>query len=251
MGNGWAPKVYKPTIDNFRLKALFFGSPGVGKTTLAVSANECEWMSPTLLVNVEGGTLVTIGRDSATWDFANFADLESLFNWLAYSKENTYKTVIIDTLSELQAKNLEAIVGKAIERGNNAKRIDQDDIWQEDYQKSTQYMRRVVRRFRDLPLHVIFTCHDTVMTDGGNVDRVVPALTPKLRASVTGMVDVLGYLYVATVEAEGSGEQKLVRRLLVQPSGKYTAKDRTPGSKLGVFIEDPTMSVIAEKIRSI
>lgn len=243
---GFEPKIYQPRIENYHLKMLIYGPPGVGKTWLAASANDCEWMQPALLLNVEAGTLATVERSSPTVDFEGFEALNKLFWWLATAKHG-YKTFIIDTLTELQAKNLEVIVESEVRKKTNPKRTDIDDIWHDDYAKSTQALQRICRAFRDLSMHVIFICHETLVGEGNNV-TVEPLLTPRLRNSIIAYCDVVGYLYTILNEEGAQSKPNIVRRLLVQSHPRYRTKDRSPGQKLGGVIESPTMNEVARRL---
>lgn len=248
---GYTPLIYKPTLDNFYLKAILYGDPGVGKTTLAASANDCPGMSPALLLSIESGTLALVETPNTpvstcdVIDFNGWDGVKSLFEWLAL-KNHPYKTFIVDTVSELQMKGLEQIVASALKKGG--KRESLDEVWQEDYGKSTSQMRRFMRAVRDLPMNVIFTCHAANGPDG---KEVFPALTPKLRQSAIGYVDLVGYMYAQdTGEKDPTTQEPVMsRKLLVRPFGKYTAKDRTPGGRLGTVIDSPSMTSIMNKIR--
>jgi hypothetical protein len=250
--------VYKPSGTGYYLKALFYGDPGVGKTTLAASAEAVPEMKDALLINIEGGALAVsdpsvYGADSVidAVDFSGFDFLQTVFAGLAKG-DHGYKTVIIDSLSELVKYNLDSIIQKKIDNG--ARNRDTDDIFLEDYGTMTKQMRRVVRMFRDLPMHVIYTCHAAPVDQSEN-SKIGPDLSNKLRASVIGYMDVVGYMYIGekTVTETGTdgkpAETKVpCRKLLCTPLGKFIAKDRSPGNKLGKTIDEPTMQIIMDKI---
>lgn len=241
-------KIYQPKMEGYFLKMLIYGSNGVGKTTLAETANDCPVTSKALFVNIEGGVLSVIHKKPDVVDLKNFDQLEEIFWFLAKSK-HTYRTVIIDSLSELQLFNLDKIVAEQLNKPSSkgAKRDSLDDVWKEDYGKSTQELRRVTRQFRDLPMHVVFTCLDSFSMDSEGEEKVFPALTPKLRNSVMGYMDVVGYMYNQRSKDE-NGKEQIVRKMLCQNYGKWSAKDRSPGGRLGLVLNDPTISVIMEKI---
>jgi hypothetical protein len=65
-----------------------------------------------------------------------------------------------------------------------------------------------------------------------------------------GYMDIIGYMYVDT-EAEEEAEEteaETPRRLLCRPFGKWVAKDRSPGQRLGLVVEDPSIPVIVDRI---
>jgi hypothetical protein len=255
-----ALKIYRPQIGTYKLKMLVYGPPGVGKTSLLATAGLHELTAPILLVNVEGGMLsvadsgvLGLVRPPDVVDLQGFDHLESIF-WYLAKGDHPYKSVGIDSLSELQMVNLENIVRKLVGKtsATGARRESMDDIWRDDYGTSTQQLRRVVRQFRDLPMHVFFSCHDATSQDKDKNEVAHPALTPKLRSAVMGYMDVIGYMYVES-EAEGGaapeGEQdQTQRRLLCRPFGKWVAKDRSPGQRLGLVIENPTIPIVIDRI---
>lgn len=242
--------VYKPSLDMYFLKMLVYGEAGVGKTTLCASAQAVESMREVLFCNIEGGALAisdpkVYGSLSVpdTIDFAGFAQLTELFKLLATPQgRGEYKTLVIDSLSELTSYNLDAIT--------SAKGRADEEVFLEDYGKLTKQMRRTVRMFRDLPMHVLYTCHDAPTNGKDPNSKVGANLPPKLRKSVEGMVDVVGYYYHAQVK-EGEGDKakvRDVRNLLVKPTTKFVAKDRSPGQRLGGIVVNPTMQIIMDKI---
>lgn len=252
------PAIYKPRIEQYKLKMMVYGPPGVGKTTLLTSAGLHKSTAPILLINIEGGILsvadssvIGLKEPPDVVDLKSFEGMEQIF-WYLAKGDHPYKSVGIDSLSELQMINLEGIVEKLVNKlsGSGAKRKSLDDIWQEDYGTSTQQLRRVVRQFRDLPMHVFFSCHDASSQDKDKNETVHPMLTPKLRAAVMGYMDVIGYMYVDSEVAieESTEEDETPRRLLCRPYQKWLAKDRSPGQRLGLVTEDPSIPVIINRI---
>jgi len=73
-----------------------------------------------------------------------------------------YRTVILDSLTELEAYCMNQLLGI-----NDTTTLDeevQSAEWSE-YKKNHTMMQRVVRAFRDLPLHVIFTASEQYQQD--------------------------------------------------------------------------------------
>ena len=123
------------------------------------------------------------------------------------------------------------------------KRHDPDIPEQRDYLRSAGQMRRLVRFFRDLPIHVFFTASAAWLQDPQTREnKLWPSLTGKLAFEIPGLVEIVGYL--AIVE----NEDKTERWLFTQPSGRFEAKDRTEGGKLGEYIIEPTIPKILDLI---
>lgn len=241
--------IYKASTEHFKLKALFYGPPGVGKTTLCATADLVPEMYPAIVMNIEAGVLsltdpgVYGGKEPVdVVDFTSWEDLDKFIHWLE-DMEHGYKTVIVDSVSEMTKLSLDHVVANA------TKKRPEDEVFLEDYGSNNKRMRRFIRRFRDLPMHVLMTCHDSEIEDSDKSKKTVPGLSPKLRTSVCGYVDVVGYVYRDDVEEDDKTSDRGVR-MLTKPWPKWEAKDRSPGEKLPEIMKNPTMETIWRAITS-
>lgn len=218
------------------INALFYGFSGAGKTRLAGSAAVVEAMCPVLLIDVEGGKL-TLRDTYPTVDTVRvrtWQDMQEVYNELY--ENMTYKTVIMDSLTETQKFSMYTIMLDLVR--NDADR-DPDVPGMREWGKNIEQTRKLVRAFRDLPCNTIFTalCAEEKNAKTGAMHKR-PSLSGKLKDEVAAFVDIVGYLYVK----EHEEEQK--RFLLTQQTETEIAKDRT--SKLPQVIEFPTMKEIYE-----
>lgn len=227
---------------------LVYGEPGAGKTYLAATAQDSDDTKPILFLDSEGGT-VTIRRrkDVDVKSIRTMADIESIHNSL-YADFDTgdgyYKTIIIDSLTELQGLDLRTVSEEEYRR--NPDRVDKDVPTQRGWGKSRSRMSKIIRAFRDLPCHTICTAllHSEFDENTG-ITTVFPAFPGKLRAEVPGYFDVVGYLRAE----EGKNEAKEVivnRYLQVSKTRRVVAKDRT--SSLGDVVENPSIPLMWELI---
>lgn len=252
------------------LKLLVYGNYGVGKTTLAASAMEVENMRDVVMVSAESGDLAVEnveGLDSI--DVQDFRQLGQIHEYLRQhckardagdtdrlrameaalrevdekdiKEPKQYRTVIIDSLSELEAYCFNQLLGIT-----DTTRLDEETQSAEwaEYKKNHTMLLRVVRAFRDLPMHVIFTCGEKYNQDETKKYKYTLDLTGQLAKKIQGFMDMVGYY------AMGRGDEgRVLRRLYVMPSGtgRYDAKHRYQAFK-GDHFDDPTLESILEEV---
>jgi hypothetical protein len=217
---------------------LVYGESGIGKTTLAGSAVEVPEMRPVIFLDIEGGTLSLRDRYPEvekvridSWD-----DLVETYKGL---RENPteYRTVVLDSISELQEFGMDEIMLRAIRKAEDeGDERDPDLPSIGEHGKSANRMRKVIRRFRDLPMNTIFTALERVDIDPKRRKFIKPQVSPNLSGQLAGFLDVVLYMYNKEVDGE-------IRRIVLsRTTDEVTAKDRT--NRLPETIVDPTMSVI-------
>jgi len=216
------------------IKIIVYGPPGVGKTYFSSSAPKA------LFVDVEGGTLSikNAGRQLDVVKVNKFRDIFEIHKFLASGKHE-YESVIVDSLTELQKKSMDGIIEEAY-RKDPTKR-DPDVAELRDWGKNTAQLRKAVRYFRDLPMNVIFTALAKESKDERTGEiSIGPDLTPKLQNDVAGYLDIIGHM------SAKDKEDGIVRQMLVQPTGKYMAKDRS--GRLGKVVNAPDFRQILDVI---
>ena len=243
------PHIKQLREAKFFIKMLVYGDNGAGKTVFGASAMDCDVCKEVLFVNIEGGMLSISKRKTLEhWDIIEFSEIKEVLRYLQ-EEEHPYKCVVLDSVTELMLRSLDAIVRDAMAAPPRGKpRTDEDEIRIDDYGKNTQAIRKVLRDFRDLPMHVIMTALAIESKDEEGVITVAPQLTEKLRNSVMGYVDIVAYMHVKKIAKEG--KEELIRSFLFQPYGKYRAKDRTPDGKMGDFLVGPTVQKIMDLANS-
>lgn len=214
------------------LNMLVFGMPGAGKTYLAGTAQDHPMTSPVLLLDVEGGTITLRDRkDIDVIQVRSPEDVSRIHNSLRTENNGYYKTVVIDSLSELQDVDLAAIMRRMVQSRPDR---DPDIPDQREWGQSRVHMRKIVRYFRDLPMNTIFTAlvYENKDPQTGQV-TLHPNLPGKLRIEVPGFLDVVGYLYT-TIDGE-----EVTRTIQFQQTRKVIVKDRT--SAFGRKMDNPTI----------
>jgi hypothetical protein len=227
------------------LNFLVYGPPGAGKTWLAGTAEDDSRTSPVLFVDIEGGAATIRNRQGIDIPSAikSIQEMEALYNklWKSIDKGKLYyKTVVVDSLSELTDVDMRSIMKEAYQR--NPDKVDKDVPSQREWGKARSHMRTIVRAFRDLPCNVIFTAQLATVQEEGQPTLNQPGFAGKLRTELPGFMDVVGYLY-----ADVQGEV-ITRKLQVQGTRRVVAKDRT--STLGSVLENPTIPMMFDLIHS-
>jgi len=248
------------------LKMLIYGEYGVGKTTLAASAAFVPDMCDVLLIDAESGDMSIEDIDSEHIDTVpvsnhrQFARLHEFLGLHCAARDKgdedalwklqnrfapeinvlrKYKTVIIDSLTEVQKMAMYQLLG--IKVGEHSLDIEPDSPQFKEWNTSSEMILLLVRSFRDLPMNVIVVCSQDVEIDDKKRMYRTPALPGKLSSRVQGFFDCVGY-YVAGAANEGG---EIQRRLWLQPGKTFHAKNRFPRFD-GAYVDDPDMFAIYE-----
>lgn len=231
-----AVKIRKPDSKRF-CKALVFAPGGAGKTVLLGSAALDERTSPCLFIDFEGGSESLAGLDIDVAEVNSWQDYNEIFELLA-SGDSGYKSTAIDSISETHKFALLDILAR---EGPNRK--DPDLLQQGDYGKATVQLRRLLREFRDLPMHVFFASHakEVEIPREGRVR--IPDMAGQMAEEVAGLMSVCGYL--AQFEEEG----ELHRTLLLHSFPKYRIKARTRwGETAPEELIDPDITILLDAL---
>ena len=237
-------RISKPADEGI-INMLIYGEPGVGKTRLAGSASAVEEMSPVLVWDFEGGTL------SLAQDYPD-VEVARVTSWTAVDKlygalynNNPYKTIILDSLSEIQKFSMAQIMKDVVAKDSSR---DPDIASVREWGKNGEQMRRLVRALRDLPCNTIFTALSREEKDEhSGMTKIRPALPGQMKGEVAGYVDIVAYMYKKEVRTGGEREMKTL--LLTQGTERQVAKDRS--GQLPPLMEAPTMKDIYEHIKGV
>ena len=238
-----------------RLNILIYGLTDAGKTRLLGSAQRCKATSPSLLLDVDGGTQTLAGSAIDIFRPQSFSEIQDAYNFLRYENK-TYKSVGIDSLTEIQRKlSMGEIIGTLTEGAGYDNLAEHIPPTRYDWLQSGEQMRRFIRAFRELAylpdkkrrIHVIFGALEKY---DENRRIVCPSLPGLLGLEVGASVDIMGRLSVEEVDV-GKGEEEDLEeyRLLTMKESvdedeiKYLGRARVPlNSEFPKEIWQPTMS---------
>jgi hypothetical protein len=226
------------------INMLIYGQYGVGKTLLAGSADEVPELRKVLVLDIEGGAL-TLRHTFPNVDtvrITNWDDLANIYNELRSGLQRDYNTIVVDSLTEAQSFNMDAIMMKMVAHyETEGKMRDEDIAGLQEWQKNQSQIRKFIRLYRDLPVTVIFTALVKEDRDkmSGKV-RILPNLPGKLAGQVPAMFDEVLYYNIQTLDGTP------VRVLQTASTEKVAAKDRS--GQLDAMIPNPTMKILYDKM---
>ena len=243
-------KIERPEASK-HLNIIIYGASGVGKTLLAGTAINCEETFPALFIDIDSGISTLDGWDIDVVRPRSWNDINEIYK--SFLKGDTgYKSVIIDSLTELQKKfSMGTILGELENNQYNDLSVANVPNRQ-DWMKSGEQMRKLIRAFRDLAyledkesrVHVIM-----IALEKQDDDRRItcPQLPGVLGPECAAYVDVLGRLSrISMPNTDPDSEEDTVNRrhLLLDEFEndhgiKYMAKSRM--KHLGVQLWDPTI----------
>jgi len=227
------------------LTLMVYGESKVGKSTFAVTASY-----PRLMLDVEGGHRFLpinvkywdpIREDppqaDGTWDTVvvqvrDYDVVMKAFQWLQSGKHQ-FKSLIIDSISELQVKCMDNIAGT-------------EQMKMQQWGELLRHMGALLRDLRDLTMHPTQPLEAVVLTAmarKGQDGVYRPYLQGQLAIQAPYFYDVLGAITVETVPNPDPMQAPYkVRRMYVERTPEYEAGERVQG-RLGKVVEQGDLGV--------
>ena len=229
---------------NRSLTLMIHGESKTGKSTLAVSAPE-----PRLMHDVEGGhkflPIKVKYWDPMTseppeydgsWDTCvvvttSYDQMLRSFAWLQSGK-HPFKSVIVDSISELQVKAIESIAGR-------------EQLQLQTWGELLRAITGLMRDLRDLTTHASNPLQAVVLTamtrEQNGVRR--PYLQGQSAVTAPYLYDITGYLAIEEwPDPDPTKPHNKFRRLHISQSNKFIAGERV-GGRLGTVVEQDDLSV--------
>lgn len=265
------------------LKFLVYGKHGSGKTELVASSVDVASMNDVLMIDTDKGEItiqdskrIKNGHKLHHVEVNHIKTIGQVHDFLkahAFHRDNNdteklyvlqskitgmtvqelkeagppamYRTVIIDSLTELDTLSNWAILGLDPVKVMQGDMADLDVAGWPEFRKNNEMVRMLIRAFRDLPFHVLYTAAEAWTQDETKKFHYSPAMTGKLASQIQGFMDIVGWLITGQPEEN----KEAPRRLYVQPiniGSRFDAKNRR-SIFTGSYFEDPSMQSIMTK----
>ena len=227
------------------LTIMVYGESKVGKSTFAVTAPY-----PRLMLDVEGGhRFLPINvkywdpiREEppvadGTWDTVvvqvrDYDVVMKTFQWLQSGKHQ-FKSLIIDSISELQVKCMDNIAGT-------------EQMKMQQWGELLRHMGALLRDLRDLTMHPTQPLEAVVLTAmarKGQDGVYRPYLQGQLAVQAPYFYDILGAITVEQVANPDPMQAPYkVRRMYVERTPDYEAGERVQG-RLGKVVEQENLGI--------
>jgi len=214
------------------IRMVLYGKPGVGKTVFGATA------PAPLILAVEKGVLSIAKHFKQLTVIAidRYDELKLALAFLRRDAGKTYKSVVIDSLSEARRKHMDDLLEQ------HQKTAPSLDL----YLANTTELRRLVRDYCDLSINVLFICSIKTEKDDESGGRYISVgLTPQLAGEMPGYVDLVGYMGVKVMR-DAEKKTTVERFILTEPTDRIDAKDRS--GKLPRIVQPVTFGVIQDAI---
>jgi len=188
--------------------------------------NRIKWDPKTQEPPVADGTW-----DTCIVDCRDYETLLKVYDWLKIGRHQ-FKSLIIDSLSELQEKCMESLVGRS-------------QMKTQDWGDLGRMFTGMMRDMRDLTTHPTNPLEAVVLTamtkekDG----KMAPYLQGKSGTVGPYLFDLVGYLVIETYPNPDPTQPPIrYRRMYIDSNERYVAGERVQG-KLGSIVEQGDLSI--------
>jgi phage nucleotide-binding protein len=213
-------------LHSEQVKMLVYGQSGIGKTSLLGTMPERE----TLIVSAESGLLCLADKSIDVVEVKSYDAVRAAYAFLQKNEdEGRYKYIAIDSLTEISDLVVKSLKNREeYKNPSNALKM-----WGE----FNDTMIGLVKAFRDLPRHVVFSALSDDVNDGGIITKHPLISGNKAQKLLSSFFDEVFFLTI---------NQDNEREVCTQPTHQFIAKDRS--GKLASS-EAPNLNDIINKIQ--
>lgn len=221
------------TLAQEKLRLVVYGDPGVGKTTLALTAPR------PFVIDTDGGLVSAAikGVEATVYRPQGYRDLEALCYYLRDTRDS-YDTIVVDSLPALCTLTLNEIVDEG--KGKHGSTVTDMVPEQAEYGANLRQIQRFLNWLKALNKHVIVTAG--VRESKTSIGKNTPDLIPSILKDVQYWSSVTAELVIAPLQ-EGGEPQRI---LATVPSKQREAKSRF--ESLTPFVVDPTFPRMWEAV---
>jgi AAA domain len=228
------------------LTMLIYGASKAGKSTLAATAPY-----PRLMLDVEGGhrflnvNVIYWNPYSeqppvadGTWDTCvvivnDYDTVLKAYEWLR-SGQHQFKSLIIDSISELQVKLFDKLAGN-------------EQVKMQQWGEVLRHMGNFMRNVRDLTTHPTAPLEAIILTAMARRDnkdgKYHPYLQGQLATVAPYLYDITGAVAIETFQHPDPMQPPYkVRRMYIEETDVYEAGERVQG-RLGSIVEQDNLNV--------
>ena len=211
------PSEIKPLGDYDKyIHAMIVADAGFGKTVFGGTSEKALFLT----TDPEGTISAKMfGSTAEEWRIESWTEHNKAFAYLRDGgiKELGLNWVIVDNISE--AQNLALFETMALARARN-KNLDEFVPSQQDYQRSQNMMKVMVKKFHDLPVNILWTSWQAIQEDRDGEIFYAPAIHGQqgsLAQTIAGYMNIVGY---------GEVVEDGVRRVWFSHAEAFRGKDR-------------------------
>lgn len=240
------------------MRLAVYGRAGSGKTTLAST-----FPAPLLIdFKDEGTDSVADVKGLKVLPAVEWEDVESLY-WFLESGKHDFKTVILDTVTQMQEFAIKAVLGR-----KKKKIVGQAGDWgtmtKQDWGETASLMKTWIMHYRSLPINVVFIAQDRLFNSGDEGDdmddqiqpEMGPRLSPSVASTLNAAVDLLVNSFVREDVKRTRVAGKIVQTkkpqfcLRVGPHASFITKIRKPRSfSVPRFMVDASYEELVELVK--
>jgi len=202
-------------LDLQELICLFYGAPGVGKTTFA---NELP--KPNLFIATEDGQRALEAYVQKVTDWEQFLDVISL---LESGDGEKFTSVTIDTVD-----NLFTFCEDYVCKKNKIEHMS-DAEWGKGWKALEKEFRGAITRLQNTNIGVIFISHAQeveIKRRSLKINKWKPTYGKQVRKIIDPLVDEMFFFFIEENIDKKTGDAVQLRKIGCHPAEMYDAKDR-------------------------